>query len=192
MINILTKLSQNKIDELVDYLNTNVEPHLGKDVSSYAPGRRRIWLPYEAPLTDTMKFQVALQDERLWNFILKLCAMFDWQPDLGLVSKGGGIKPHRDAGYANFRAMGINLGPVTWCYEHSYPEFNWTPPEGCINPPEVIKIPMTGGEVFEFNSKNLHWTEGVDPDRWAFNLWTISRKKRQDFNEFLAEQQASA
>lgn len=188
MINILSKLSQNKINELVSYLDENVEPLLGRDVSSYAPNRRRIWLPYEAPLSDSMSFKLSLQDERLWNFILKLCATFNWKPDLGLVSKGGVIKPHRDAGYANFRAVGINLGNVTWCYQHSYPEFSWTPPEGCINPPEVIKIPMTGGEVFEFNSKNLHWTEGVDPDRWAFNLWTVSRKKREEFNQFIASQ----
>jgi len=31
----------------------------------------------------------------------------------------------------------------------------------------------------------LHWTEDVDPDRWAFNLWRISTKGRPKFESFL-------
>ena len=43
---------------------------------------------------------------------------------------------------------------------------------------------MTGGEVFEFNCKNPHWTEDVDPNRWAFNMWRISTKGRPKFETF--------
>jgi hypothetical protein len=65
--------------------------------------------------------------------------------------------------------------------------YKWVPEDQQINPPEVTKIDMTGGEVFEFNCKNIHWTENVDPNRWGINLWTISKNSRLQFNQFLKE-----
>lgn len=184
MINFLAKISQENVDSLVEYLNNNYADNLGTDVSNYAKGRRRSWLQYEGPLSDERSFEPGIQDERIWNYVTKLCSKFDWEPELGLISRGGKITRHRDAAYADFRSIGINLGKVTWCYERIYPMYAWVPSEQTLNPTEISKIEMTGGEVFEFNCKNPHWTENVDPDRWGINLWRVSRKKRSEFETF--------
>jgi hypothetical protein len=185
MLNIITTISPERVAKAVQYLEENIVPQLGTDVSNYAPGRSRVWFPYEAPLSETRDYQLACQDDKIWTFVKNICSTFEWEPELGLVSKGGTITPHRDAAYADFRSIGINLGRVTWCYSKAYPMYKWVPEEHQINPPEITKIEMTGGEVFEFNCKNLHWTEDVDPDRWAFNLWRISTKGRPKFESFL-------
>jgi hypothetical protein len=185
MLNIITTISPERVAKAVEYLNQTIDPILGTDVSNYAPGRRRIWFPYEAPLSEARDYQLACQDDKIWTFVKNICSTFDWEPELGLVSKGGLITPHRDAAYADFRSIGINLGPVTWCYSRSYPMYKWVPDDQLINPPEVTKVQMTGGEVFEFNCKNLHWTEDVHPDRWSFNLWRISNKGRSKFDNFI-------
>lgn len=186
MINILTNIPKLEVHRITDYLDNVIEPMLGRDVSSYAPGRARSWFPYEAPLSDSQSFKLGLDDNNLWSFSNEVCKLIGWEPELALVSKGGTINPHRDAAYADFKSVGINLGKVTWCYERIYPNFSWAPPASCINPSEITCLDMTGGEVFEFNCKNPHWTENVDPNRWAINLWRISKKKREEFNEFLA------
>ena len=184
MLNIITTISPERVAKAVQYLEETIAPQLGTDVSNYAPGRSRVWFPYEAPLSEARDYQLACQDDKIWTFVKNICSTFEWEPELGLVSKGGTISPHRDAAYADFRSIGINLGKVTWCYSKAYPMYKWVPEEHQINPPEITKIEMTGGEVFEFNCKNLHWTEDVDPDRWAFNLWRISTKGRPKFENF--------
>jgi hypothetical protein len=184
MLNIITTISPERVAKAVQYLEENIVPQLGTDVSNYAPGRSRVWFPYEAPLSEARDYQLACQDDKIWTFVKNICSTFEWEPELGLVSKGGSISPHRDAAYADFRSIGINLGRVTWCYSKAYPMYKWVPEEHQINPPEITKIEMTGGEVFEFNCKNLHWTEDVDPDRWAFNLCRISTKGRPKFENF--------
>lgn len=186
MLNIITTLSPERMNNLIDYLEETVAPNLGTDVSNYAPGRRRTWLPYEAPLSENMNYKLGLQDDKIWSFVKTMCSTFGWEPELGLISKGGIINPHRDAAYADFRSVGINLGKVTWCYSRAYPLYSWAPDSQQINPPEVTKVQMTGGEIFEFNCKNLHWTEDVDPNRWALNLWRVSNKGRSKFNDFLS------
>lgn len=191
MLNVIMTISQDNINKICKHLDTNYSHILGVDVSNYAPGRKRSWFPYEAPLSDSHSFQLGIQDERLWTWITKLCEKFDWKPDLALMSKGGTIAPHRDAAYADFRSIGINLGSVTWCYERSYPFYNWVPNNEQINPPEITKIKMTGGEVFEFNCKNRHWTEDVDPNRWGLNLWRVSKKKRAEFEYFKTQRSTS-
>jgi len=185
MLNIITTISPERVAKAVQYLEENIVPQLGTDVSNYAPGRSRVWFPYEAPLSEARDYQLACQDDKIWTFVKNICSTFEWEPELGLVSKGGTINSHRDAAYADFRSIGINLGKVTWCYERIYPNFGWARPEDCLNPSEIIKVPMTGGEVFEFNCKNPHWTEDVDPNRWAFNMWRISNKGRSKFENFL-------
>jgi hypothetical protein len=41
MLNIIRVLSPERVEKLVQYLEENIEPNLGADVSNYAPGRRR-------------------------------------------------------------------------------------------------------------------------------------------------------
>lgn len=176
MIEILGQVSSQKVQAVVDYLNKHVEPILGKDVSNYAKGRKRTWLEYEAPLGQ-QKWQHGLKDEYLWNFVLETFEPYGIKPDLGLVSKAGNITWHRDAAYAEFKSFGINLGQVTWQYEWSYPAYAWVPDNKKIDPPQIITHQMTGGEIFQFNSKNRHQAVNSADDRWGFNLWNIKKEQ---------------
>ena len=182
MFNILFTLTESKIAELCDYFSQNIT--LGRDVSNYAKGRQRSWLNHEATLTTTPTFTPAIQDTYIWQEMLTICSQIEFAPDLGLVSLGGEIKPHRDASYADFRAIGINLGSVTWGYEQAYPTFCWVPEAELNQPPPVQELHLNGGEVFEFNCKNRHWTSNPSPDRWGINLWRISRKALPSFNAY--------
>jgi len=46
----LDKLTPEEVTEITALLEKNILPHLQSDVSNYAKGRQRVWLPYEAPL----------------------------------------------------------------------------------------------------------------------------------------------
>jgi hypothetical protein len=180
MIEILGKISFQKVEEVVKHLNVHIEPHLGFDVSNYAKGRRRTWLQYEAPLSGRQRWKHGSKDEYLWNFVLETFAPYEIVPELGLVSKGGTIDFHRDAAYAEFKAFAINLGVVTWEYEMSYPLYDWVPESQLIYPPKLITFDMQGGEVFQFNSKNRHRAINSHPERWGFNLWNIKQQAREE------------
>jgi len=66
--------------------------------------------------------------------------------------KAIGIKPHRDASYANREAYGINLGICNFTVgDRSYQ--------------------LIGGEVYSFNCKILHSAD-PSPHRYGMNLWT--------------------
>jgi len=183
IVNILHQLTRTQIDRLVNLCSRHLT--LTGDVSNYARGRQRSWLRHEAPLSDARPWRSANQNDELWNEILEICNQISFVPELGLASLGGEISAHRDASYADWRAIGINLGVTTFGYELSYPEFRWAPPSELVSPPQVSLTRLVGGEVFEFNCKNRHWTSNVSADRWSINLWRVSPKRRHKFNEFL-------
>ena len=162
MLTIHSKIEPALMEQVIDYLETNIEPILGVDVSTYAPGRRRLWLEHEAPLSLFRPWLKGHKDERIWNWVTAVLHPYKFTPMFALVSKGGVIHKHRDAPSLNYRSFAINLGKVTWCY--------------APNEEEPLRYNMTGGEVFSFNSKIPHWTEEVSEDRWAFNFWTVSNK----------------
>ena len=179
---ILTQISETKIKNLVRLLSERLK--LSTDVSNYAPGRKRSWLQYEAPLGTTMPWRKANQDGELWSEILEIGKEIGFIPELGLASIGGTISPHRDAAYADYKAIGINLGSTTFGYEKAYPEYRWVPQAQLVNPTQVSETDLVGGEVYEFNCKNLHWTSNVSPTRWAINLWQVSNKQRSQYETF--------
>jgi len=175
----LRTINQDTVTTIVDYLNENIEPLLTTKQKGYAKGRNQIWLNYEPDLTPKPDFYLAHTDERIWNYIKTQTP--DWfTPHVALITKGGGIAPHRDATYAGYPAMGINLGKVTWHYENSRPEYDHL----CTSDraPDM-RADFTGGEVFMFNCKNMHWVTNVDPDRWSINVWTISNTAMRAFEK---------
>lgn len=111
---------------------------LTPDFSSYANRRMRAWLGVEAPLSDSQVFKSAPfgYDSPLWKWLHTLCTgWLDFEPEVALLHVGGadcsdpedaplegrggqcGIKKHRDAGYGDWRAVGINLcGEATFGY----------------------------------------------------------------------------
>jgi len=163
-------LSPETQDWLRTILENEIAPMLVKDVSSYAPGRMRTWMPYEAPLDTAANkgkpFTPGVLHNQLWQFIVDLCHKHGMKAQTCLISKGGNIKPHRDTTYADAWAMGINLGVCNWhissTREGAKPDFT---------------MDLTGGEVFSFNSKHVHAVTDAAPDRWAINVWAIADTK---------------
>jgi len=184
MERLLAKLTQEQIAPIVQYLDEQVTVKLVNDVSSYAVGRQRIWLPYEAPLSNNRDWQLGIDDPKLWQWICQICKSHaGFTPDVALVAKGGQIKPHRDTSYADYKAIGINLGPVTWGYQRQRTAYANMPQDHSA---EKVEIQLQGGEVFEFNSKNVHWTRNAHPNRWSINAWTVKAGvEKQKFETFL-------
>jgi hypothetical protein len=173
-------ISPEVMSTIIDYLDEVIYPLLTKDISSYAPGRNRAWLEYEAPLSLSQPWQRGIHDDRIWSYVMRIATKHDFTPDIGLVSKGGTISQHRDAPYANFMAMGINLGECTWEYQECYPGYKWTPDQNMNAPTEIHNL--IGGEVFFFNCKNPHAVTQASANRWAINLWSVSKKGIDGFN----------
>ena len=182
-IQIHMTLSAETQAKIVAHLEEHVRPHLVADVSNFARGRQRVWLPYEAPLSKMRNWEKALQDDKLWNWIRNQCAHIDgFNAVTCLISRGGNINPHRDATYAGFKAIGINLGPVTWRYWDQYDYGDWkynAPTRG------VYEARMTGGEVFSFNPKNQHSAIDAADDRWSINAWELNPKDADRFHVFM-------
>ena len=163
----LEKLDQQTTNHIISLLEKNAVPHLQADVSNYAKGRMRVWMPYEAPLdspnSTDRPFIPGMMHDELWQFIVDLCAKHGFTAQLALASKGGSIKPHRDATYAAAWSFGINLGECDWqiasTRDLAKPDYS---------------MHLTGGEVFKFNSKHTHAVVNAKPDRWAINVWAIA------------------
>lgn len=152
---------------LREILERDVLPILETDVSSYARGRKRIWMPYQAPLDTaanmTQPFEPKLMHHALWQWIVDICHKYGMKAQTALISKGGSINPHRDTTYAAEWAFGINLGECKWSIasKRESAKTDYT-------------MELKGGEVFSFNSKHVHSVSDVSPERWAINVWAIA------------------
>ena len=168
-------IQPERVNDITNYLSTQMN-RLVPDVSSYAKNRQRYWLQYEWDLKNRT-FSHAVKDVKIWD----LCK--EWMPDadLGLVIHGPiGITPHRDDSYADWRGVALNLGEIeSWYYDCQYPHYYWTQR---TNPSNPQNHQLSVGEVFEFNTKNLHGVNKPAEDRWAIFLWKINSKYRTQFN----------
>ena len=197
---------QTKIhDDVINYINES-RHKLTPDVSNYATGRLRAWIGLEAPLTDKQTFKPAAFDfnDRLWKWLHLFCiAKLNFEPEIALLHVGGadcsdpeesptdgnggecGIKMHRDAGYADFRAVGINLiGEATFGYQALYPaQDKWSKEWDKEVKLQIVK--MTRGTCVVFNCKNPHFAQ-VGPNRWCINAWRIKDKRREEYNDIRA------
>ena len=175
-------ISADNQKSIVDYLNETILPHMIINSQGAAKGRRQLWIQTAPPLTSSATWHVGFEDERIMNYI-RLISPPGFTPEAVLVTKGGNIRRHRDARYADYRGMSINLGKVTWYYERSNDQYFWQP--GLHESVPVGRYDLTGGEVFMFNTKNPHWVENAHPDRWGINVWQISKNTRDDYDKFM-------
>jgi ribA/ribD-fused uncharacterized protein len=161
------KLDAVEVQKIITLLEERALPNLKEDISSYAAGRKRVWMPYEAPLdspnNQSRPFAPGLLDQEIWAWIKEVCARHGFVAETCLISKGGSINPHRDTTYAAEWAMGINLGECRWSISRTRESAK-----------DFYTMKLFGGEVFKFNSKHVHKVENVAPDRWAINIWGIA------------------
>ena len=189
-------------DQVIRHIESN-RGLLTRDVSNYAKGRMRAWIGLEAPLTDSQSFKAApfKYGGTLWQWLHPYCIEhLDFEPEIALLHVGGadcsdpekdpddgrggecGIQTHRDAGYADFRAVGINLiGEATFGYRDCYgTQDRWVKEQNDSAPTQLVH--MRRGTAVVFNCKNPHFAS-VGPNRWCINAWRISRKRRDEYRE---------
>jgi len=175
----LDKLTPEEVTEITALLEKNILPHLQSDVSNYAKGRQRVWLPYEAPLGN-QPFTPGLMDGEVWQWIVDRCAKYGFKAEVALISKGGNIKPHGDTTYAAPWAMGFNLGVCNWHIQNDRDAKRTParPTEADLNAfyssKTTTHLSLKGGEVFKFNCKHEHAVTEAAPDRWSINVWAIA------------------
>ena len=186
--------------DVIKYIQDN-NHKLSTDVSNYAKGRSRAWIGCEAPLSDKYNFRSCPfgYESTLWLWLMDFSVSeLGFYPECGLLHIGGadcsdptdtpingpggecGIQEHRDAGYADYRAVGINLiGEATFGYIEEYPHIDqWTRDKN--SSPKIQYVKMIPGTCVIFNCKNPHFAE-VGPNRICINAWRISDKRREDF-----------
>lgn len=202
-------VSEHRIsDSVIAYIEAN-RHRLTPDFSTYANQRMRAWIGAEGPLSNNQSFQVAAfsYTDPLWIWLEKFCKQnLNFIPEVALLHVGGadcsdpedrptegrggecGIKMHRDAGYADFKAVGINLiGEATFGYRDCYGTLDrWSPNAKEIHDTEIQWAKMVRGTCVTFNCKNPHFAQ-VGPNRWCINAWRISKNRRDDYNRFLKE-----
>ena len=204
---MLTVKQTNIPAEVIEYIEQN-RNLLTPDHSQYANERLRCWVGAEAPLTDSRTFTAVPEqfgyESRLWVWLAKFCKFhMDFEPEVALLHVGGadcsnpeetpmdghggecGIRRHRDAAYADYRAIGINLiGEATFGYQSFYPhQDRWTRQEDQNKNAPLEHVKMTPGTCVAFNCKNPHFAQ-VGPHRWCINAWRISDKRRAEFEHF--------
>jgi hypothetical protein len=178
MIEVLNYYDTTK---MVTWLERDIKPFLTNDVSSYARGRARAWLGTEPMLFAPFKDVPAVQVHS--TILPRLREIIDWDFHYCLVTFSGeratGISPHRDAGYADYEAYGLNIiGDCTFSYWNDRRYFGQGPSSGlapATSPPtDVLKLQE--GHIFHFNCKNLHSAE-PSPNRWGMNFWRRTTKR---------------
>ena len=169
MNEIACRVSPSVVRDMRGHLDAVIGPYLSRDVSNYAPGRTRAWLQWEGPLSQRQSYRPGLRNARLWDWLCECWrnAGYPGLPDLGLALHGAiGIKPHRDASYANAQALTVNLGTADWGW---HPERNGQDANG------LHWQTIEPGDVLKFDCKHKHASRRLDPDRWAIVLWTAKR-----------------
>ena len=97
----------------------------------------------------------------------------DTHPQAGLAVHGStGIAWHRDASYADARAVLVNLGPCTFELDRARDSANG-------RPADPTSLELSGGEVLDFDCKHQHRVTNADPARWSVVLWRLKRQPRR-------------
>jgi hypothetical protein len=150
---ILQQLTDTDINWLINELE-NIKTDLTTDISQYAKNRQRAWLNgLGEPHLSYPKIFESIQHQAIHKFIRnQLGINYDFCLAHYSGDKASGIKPHRDASYANREAYGINLGMC-----------NFTVGDKTYD--------LKSGEVYSFNCKILHSAD-PSPHRYGINLWT--------------------
>jgi hypothetical protein len=194
--------------KVIEYVEQN-RHLLTPDHSQYANERMRCWLGAEAPLTSNRTFLAVPAEfgyeSPIWKWLKGFCnTHLSFDPEVALLHVGGancgdpeeapeqgrggqcGIMQHRDAAYADYLAVGINLvGEATFGYRAIYPHLDkWCHPHEQNKDAPLQHVKMFPGTCVKFNCKNPHFAQ-VGPNRWCVNAWRISEKRRSEYEAFM-------
>lgn len=191
-IEILGKVSEEKVEQLRSHLETHLKPILENDKSNYALLRQVAWVGAKWDLKDK-DFKPGVQDDKLMELVKQV------YPDADIVlvtyseNPGAGINYHRDDSYAATEARSINIGNSDWGYRAAKERMAWTREENQDAPYQEFKL--ESGTVTRFNCKNEHAALNTEAGRWSINIWSIKNdlgrenSVRQKFENFLTSNQ---
>ncbi|MBE8966363.1 hypothetical protein IQ277_08915 [Nostocales cyanobacterium LEGE 12452] len=191
-IEILGKVSEEKVEQLRSHLETHFKPILENDKSNYALGRQVAWVGAKWDLKDK-DFKPGVQDDKLMKLVKQV------YPDADIVlvtyskNPGAGINYHRDDSYAATEARSINIGNSDWGYRAAKERMAWAREENQDAPYQEFKL--ESGTATRFNCKNEHAALNTEAGRWSINIWSIKNdlgrenSVRQKFENFLASNQ---
>ena len=191
-IEILGKVSPDKVEALRSHLETNFKPLLENDKSNYSPGRQVAWVSAKWDLKEK-DFKPGVQDDKL----MQLAKQVYPDADIVLVTysaySGAGINYHRDDSYAATEARSINIGNSEWGYRAAKEQMAWTKDEN--KDAQYQEFKLESGTVTRFNCKNEHAALNTEAGRWSINIWSIKNDLacengvRQKFENFIASNQ---
>lgn len=191
-IEILGKVSEEKVEQLRSHLETHLKPILQNDKSNYALLRQVAWVGAKWDLKDK-DFKPGVQDNKLMELVKQV------YPDADIVlvtyseNSGAGINYHRDDSYAATEARSINIGNSDWGYRAAKERMAWTREEN--QDAQYQEFKLESGTVTRFNCKNEHAALNTEAGRWSINIWSIKNDWgrengiRQKFENFLASNQ---
>jgi hypothetical protein len=154
---VIAQLKEARVQEIVSHINTQLKPLAQTEIAKCARGRMNMWLQAE-PNYSTKKYIKAHSDDRLWSYLKQLVPI----ADLAQVywSDGNiGIDWHRDAAYCTPNGYILNLGPVILASKATSKE------------DKPIELHLKGGELIQFNAKNLHKSTPLCPSRIGIGIW---------------------
>ncbi|WP_414588384.1 YpsA SLOG family protein [Scytonema sp. PCC 10023] len=192
-IEILGKVSPDKVEALRSHLETHFKPLLENDKSNYSPGRQVAWVGAKWDLKEK-DFKPGVQDDALIALVKQV------YPDADIVlvtyseQPGSGINYHGDDSYAATEARSINIGNSEWGYRAAKEQMAWTKGE---NPnAQYQEFKLESGIVTRFNCKNEHAAFNTEAGRWSINIWSVKNdlgkdnSVREKFENFLASKQS--
>ena len=156
-------------DELRSYL-TDLLPLFQKDVSRYAPNRRRLWLFHEPNLSHNKSIKSACFDDRLWQLSQRVypgchTALISYNGS----GSDGRITPHRDDTYSRDRAVGINLGEATFAYHCD---------RKGLDSAGMTEYSLGDGDIYSFHCKHLHAVTAASDGRFSITFWQFKHDSR--------------
>lgn len=158
-------------EKIEAWLESFVRAKLTPTISNYAKGRLECWLNIRPSLTTPIEhFKGLIVPEPI---VLRIKELISWDFDYCLVTYSGdekpaGILPHRDASYADYEAMSLNVSGQC--------KFDWWINRNAISASrEFESLILEPGMLTHFNCKHLHAaTPGIK--RWNMNFWKAKPK----------------
>ena len=151
MFEKIKTIDRTTCEDVRNHLDRKYSKLLTRDLSTYARGRKRIWIKTEFPLSlQYQSFQPGVEDKRLWSWIEKLWALSGYKnsPESALAIYGGvPISFHPDAPAAHHESLQINLGGTEFIIDE-HPK--WRRKGKIYIPSNPISHTLDMGEVAKF------------------------------------------
>jgi hypothetical protein len=175
MIELTDRLSPDRSSAIQVLLEQEVQARLERQASGYARGRLFAWLAYQPSFVEPAEAREQPTGQ-LWQVLRRLVPGIECAECFrNGEGSSPGIRPHKDASYADSTAWLLDLGQTSFRI--------WLPksavPPGALDARMVKEgkvlaeweIALRGGELLRFNCKLMHGSKSAAPARWAIGMW---------------------